>query len=237
MKIAVLMYHKVGAQINGSPDHFLNVSKRDFERQMRLLKKWGYTAITYEAACLGLYQNGPLPQKPVCITFDDGYVNVDQNAVPILKELDWPATIFVPTGFVGSENLWDVEFDNPMHPIMGWDRLKELQSDGWEIAGHTHQHVNLSKLSREESIAEIMSGRQEIGERLGKFPLTFCYPFGGYNESTPELVKEAGFIAACTTKSGLCTDLTDPLQMPRVKIAFRDGIAGFVYRFKIRPML
>ena len=105
MKIAVLMYHKVGAQINGSPDHFLNVSKRDFERQMRLLKKWGYTAITYEAACLGLYQNGPLPQKPVCITFDDGYVNVDQNAVPILKESD--CRTLHPTSFHFQQNLWE----------------------------------------------------------------------------------------------------------------------------------
>ncbi|MEP6756213.1 MAG: polysaccharide deacetylase family protein [Chthonomonadales bacterium] len=237
MKAPVLMYHKVGAEKNGRPDKFLNVSTVDFARQMRFLKRLGYTGITYEAVCMGLFQGSPLPKKPVCITFDDGYVNVLENATAVLGDLGWPATIFLPTEYVGRQNRWDIEFGNPQHNIMTWDQLRGLQDKGWEIAGHTHTHLNLGKSDDIVGSQEIVRGRQEIADHLGKLPLTFCYPFGGYNEGTPALVREAGFIGACTTKSGVSKDSTDPMQMPRVKVAYRDRLAGFIYRLMIRPLL
>ena len=66
---------------------------------------------------------------------------------------------------------------------------------------------------------------------------TFCYPFGGIGERTPRLVAGAGFLGACTTRSGLATARTDPYLLPRVKIAYRDDLWGLLYRLRIRPYL
>jgi len=231
------MYHKVGAPVASKPDTFLNVSEKSFSRQMRLLKRLGYSGVTYEEGAEWLAGRKKLPGKPVCITFDDGYVNVGEFAAPILKQFGWPATVFVPTAYVGGMNSWDEVNGYPLLPIMDWARLKQLQDSGWEMAGHTRSHPRLETLDATEALKEMREGREEIADNLGTAVKTFCYPFGGIGAETPELAKSAGFIAACTTKSGLATSKANPFLMPRVKIAYRDDAAGFFYRLVIRPRL
>src|SRR5205085_833591 len=169
----------------------------------------------------------PLPRRPVCVTFDDGYTNVLECAAPILADYKWPGTVFVPTAYVGGENTWDIENDKPVLPIMNWAQLHTLQLSGWEIAGHTRTHPHLDQLSDVDSLREILEGRDDLAVRLDAPPRTFCYPFGGVNARTPALAREAGFVAACTTRSGLARPETDPFLLPRVKIAFRDDVWGF----------
>lgn len=237
LQIPILMYHKVGVPVNSKADTFLNVSRHDFQRQMQVLRRMGYTGVTFVDAVEGLTEGKPLPKKPVCVTFDDGYTNVRENALPMLASLHWPATVFVPTAYVGSQNTWDVENGKPVLPIMDWQDLQGLQDYGWEMAGHTHSHPHLDRLKRESALREIERGGQEIDASLGKQARTFCYPFGGLNEETPELAKQAGFIGACTTKSGLANSGRDPMLLPRVKVAYRDGVLGLLYRLIIRPRL
>lgn len=237
MQIPVLMYHKVGAPVSEKRDTFLNVSLKSFKRQMRLLKRMGYTGVTFHQAAQGLYQGQPVPKKAVCVTFDDGYTNVLDYAKPVLDELGWPATVFVPTHWAGSENGWDTEYGNPLLPLMGWPDLKLLADIGWEIAGHTRTHPKLGELADEDALVEISGGAEDQLALLGTPPQTFCYPFGNLNERTPKLVDKAGMIAACTTKSGIASAKGDPMRMPRVKIAYRDDVWGLFYRLKLRPWL
>ncbi len=237
MQIPILMYHKVGAPASTKAGAFLNVSARDFARQMRTLRRMGYTGITFAQAVEGLTEGKPLPRKPVCVTFDDGYVNVLEHALPVLAEHRWPGTVFIPTAYVGSENTWDVENGKPLLPIMDWPQLRRLQGEGWEIAGHTRSHPHLERLDREAARTEIEQGRDEIAQNLGGPVRTFCYPFGGQNAETPVLVREAGFLGACTTKSGLATATLNPMLLPRVKVAYRDRVLGLLYRLVIRPHL
>lgn len=235
--LPILMYHKVGAPVSEKADTFLNVSTKSFERQMRMLKKLGYAGITFAEGVDRLRQGKPLPRKPVCVTFDDGYTNVLECAAPILARFGWPGTVFVPTAYVGGENTWDIENGKPILPIMTWEELYRLQEKGWEMAGHTRTHPHLDLLSDTDSVREMMEGREDLAAHLGAAPQTFCYPFGGVNARTPILASEAGFVAACTTKSGLARTETDPFLLPRVKIAYRDDVWGFFYRLIIRPRL
>ena len=237
MKIPVLMYHKVGADVNSKEDTFLNVSTSNFQKQLKALKFLGYTGITFADAVLGLEGKLKLPRKPVCITFDDGYVNVLENAAPALKQLRWPATVFIPTDYVGDVNRWDFANGKPTLPIMNWDQLRALQAEGWEIAGHTVTHPHLEQLNDNEAREEMLGGKLAIENELGNQERTFCYPYGGHNSRTAQLCKEVGFIAACTTKSGLASGSTDRFLLPRVKIAYRDGLPGFLYRLVLRPLL
>ena len=231
------MYHKVGAPVATKADTFLNVSQRSFVRQMRLLKRLGYASVTFADGVEWLYGRKTLPGKPVCITFDDGYVNVADFAAPILHDLGWPATVFVPTAYVGGRNTWDEQYGHPILPIMDWPRLKALQDSGWEMAGHTRTHPRLGELDDDSALTDIRDGMHDIESHLGAPVRTFCYPFGSLNHTTPDLARKAGFTAACTTKSGLGRRSTDPFLLPRVKIAFRDDVWGLFYRLIIRPRL
>ena len=234
MSQAVMMYHKVGAP---DMDRFLNISTQSFARQMRTLKRLGYHAVTFADIAYAYHQHRSLPSKTFCITFDDGYECVGEYAAPILRELEWPATVFVPTQWAGKDNGWDEANKKRVLPLMGWDRLRELRAEGWEIAGHTRTHPRLAELPDDIALAEILQGKQAIQDQLGAPITTFCYPYGSLNARTPDLVKQAGYIAACTTSSGLASPTRNPYLLPRVKIAYRDGVAGMLYRMWIRPLM
>ncbi len=231
------MYHKVGEPVATRADRFLNVPTPSFRRQMRLLARLGFRAVTFGDLADGLAGRAELPAKPVCITFDDGYSGVATQAAPALRELGWPATIFAPTAHVGRRNDWDAANGKPVLPLLGWDELRALQGDGWEVAGHTRTHPRLADLPDEQALEEMRAGREELEERLSATVRTFCYPYGSANVRTPELAKEAGFVAACTTHSGWADAAQDPFLLPRVKVASRDDAWGLCYRLFIRPKL
>lgn len=235
--VPILMYHKVGAPVNAPADRFLNVDAGMFARQVGLLARLGYRGVTFDEAMAGLAGERTLPRRAVCVTFDDGYTCVADAAAPALAAAGWPATVFVPTDYVGAENGWDRAEGKPVIPIMGWERLAALCDAGWEASGHTRSHPRLSRLADDDAVAEIRGGADLLAERLSRPVTTFCYPFGDMGPDTPALVRRAGLRAACTTKSGLARAGGDPYRVPRVKIATRDGLAGFLYRLWIRPRL
>lgn len=231
--IPILMYHKVGQP----QDTFLNVSARDFRRQIRLMHRLGYQARTFVQIVQSLQQGTPLPTRTFAITFDDGYGCVGEYAAPILAEFGFPATVFVVSEAVGKSNAWDKANGKPVLPLMSWEALRRLQRAGWEVAGHTRSHPHLDRLDLEQAAEEIRQGKEETEAQLGTVLRTFCYPYGDYNRETPSLVRGAGFSAACTTHSGLARQGSDPFLLPRVKVAYRDGAAGLLYRLLLRPHL
>ncbi len=235
--VPLLMYHKVGAPYADKRDRFLNVSQRSFERQMRLLRRVGYTGVTFEDAILGLYHGKALPPRPVCVTFDDGYLCVEQHAAQVLEKLGWVATVFAPTDYVGKDNAWEADTDHPILPIMDWNGLRKLASSGWEIAGHTRTHPRMADLNDPEAIRELTESQNVMEAEFGRPARTFCYPLGSVGKRTPKLVRGAGFIGACTTKSGIARPGADPYLLPRVKVAYRDDVWGLWYRLVIRPRL
>lgn len=231
------MYHKVGSPVASKADTFLNVSARDFQRQMRLLASLGYSARTFAEVVDALSLGKSLPRRTFAITFDDGYTCVGDSAGPILQAFGFPATVFVVPSAAGKTNAWDRVTGRPELPLMDWDRLKALQAEGWEMAGHTQSHPHLNQLEDEEAQREIAWGKEEAEALLGTSLTTFCYPFGDFNERTPGLVRSAGFAGACTTRSGLAKTGDDPFLLSRVKVAYRDGVMGLLYRMLIRPRL
>jgi len=118
---------------------------------------------------------------------------------------------------------------------MDWPALRALQSNGWEISGHTKTHPRMAELNDPEAILELTESKAKMEAELGTPVRTFCYPFGSVGERSPRLVRGAGFVAACTTKSGIARSASDPFLLPRVKIAYRDDVWGLWYRLKIRP--
>lgn len=235
--VPILMYHNIGAEKACSSDTCLNVPARDFARQMRLLARLGYRAVTFREAVIGLRGEGPLPPRPFCITLDDGFRCAADHALAVLRPLGWSPTVFVASDWLGCIYAPGGKPANETDRVMDAEELRSLVAQGWEIAGHTRSHALLGSLSDAAASDEIIGGADDLSTVIGERPSTFCYPGGSFNDRTPLLVREAGMHGACTTRSGLARAGMDLHLLPRIKPATRDGMAGFLYRFFVRPWL
>ena len=231
------MYHKVGLPVYSRGDRFLNVSGADFQRQIRLLMQLGYQARPFSEIIDAQTRQKSLPRRAFGVTFDDGYACVGEFAAPILREFKIPATVFVVPRGIGRTNEWDRETGHAILPLMAWEKLDELRAAGWEIGGHTLTHPHLDALDDEAALRDIAEGKRAIEAHIGQAIHTFCYPFGHFNSRTPELARRAGFIGACTTRAGLVRPGGNAMLTPRIKIAYRDGLFGMLYRMLARPNL
>lgn len=183
--VPVLNYH----QVNSEENDMLSVPVEEFEAQMAYLEESGYTTITPDQLRDFLTDGTPLPEKPVLITFDDGYKDNYTNAFPIMKKYGMKGTIFVVTGFLGV-------YDN----YLTWDQAKELLEAGFNIESHTYSHKSMTEASDEDITKELVKSRQTIKEKLGIDSDFMAYPTGSYNLHIAELVKEAGYKGAFTIK-------------------------------------
>jgi peptidoglycan/xylan/chitin deacetylase (PgdA/CDA1 family) len=231
--VAIIMYHRIGADTSGQAGGFLNIRTEDFARQIKMLVRLGYRSVTFAEAVAGLKGEAPLPPRAVCLTFDDGHACILSSAVPVLDVLGWKATVFVPSSLVGQL----LPMKGEACRLVDADGLRQLQNRGWEIASHTRMHALLGGMADADALREIEGGADDLQALVGIRPKTFCYPGGSYNERTPHLVRQTGLAGACTTHSGLARPGSDPYLLPRVKPATRDGIAGFLYRLLVRPYL
>lgn len=233
----ILMYHKVGAPTACRQDRFLNVTAEGFHRQIRALARLGYTARPLSEVVESLFCGRVLPPRTFAVTFDDGFTSVGEVAAPILAEFGFPATVFAVSTGIGASSYWETAPGMACLPLLGREALGGLIAAGWEVGGHTRTHPQLDMLEEGAALAEIRLGKEEVEAILGVALRTFCYPFGYFNARTPELVRRAGFLGACTARSGLANRAHHPFLLPRVKIAYRDGLLGLLFRLLVRPNL
>ena len=199
--LPILTYHHIGEGTNP-----LFVKTETFDSQMDYLKKKGYTAVTLKDVVSNLQSGQVLPNKPVVLTFDDGYRDFYENAFPILSKYSLSATLFVITQHVGGGEY------------VTWDQLKVMVSSGLVTIGdHTLSHVSLPSVEEPEVRNQILSAKSIIESNLGVTVNTFAYPYGGVSEEAEKVLAEGGFVAAVTTKRGLsCAKL--PYELPRVRV-------------------
>lgn len=235
--IPVFMYHRVGYPVAARQDMFLNVSAESFRRQMQVLARLGYQARPFGEVVEAIRCGHRLPRRTFAVTFDDGYDCVGETAAPILAEFGFTATVFVVSGWLSGTNAWGRTVVKPEGSLLDWADLRRLLNAGWEIGGHTQSHPHLDTLDNAGAYAQILAGKEETEAHLGEPLRTFCYPYGHFNAQTPALVRASGFLGACTARSGLAQEEQDPFLLPRVKVAYRDGVLGLLYRLLVRPSL
>jgi len=161
--------------------------------------------------------------RELAITFDDGYRDNFENAVPVLEELSLPATFFVVTQWIGTDYVpwWDRQL-GVRHPWMTWDQVRSLHRKGFDVGAHTRTHVDLGRISEAEAREEIFSARLELQTQLEAPVELFAYPYGGPNhlaEANRDVVKAAGFRCCCSCFGGLNAAGTDPFHLRRVPIS------------------
>ncbi len=202
----ILMYHHIGDPSEASG---VNVSTETFKRQMEFLKVHRYRVISLADFLKELKTGRRIPFRTVVITFDDGHLDNFKNAFPILKELNFPATIFVITGSTNKKG-WLSEED-----------LRILDDSGISIGSHTVNHAFLPGLSAREAFLELTESKKRLEKILGSPTTLFSYPAGGVTPEIIGLVQKAGYEGAVTTNFGRRRH--NPYALHRIKITEAGG--------------
>jgi peptidoglycan/xylan/chitin deacetylase (PgdA/CDA1 family) len=208
---------------------------------MRALKKAGYTPITFDQLGAGINGKLPLPEKPILITFDDGYKNVLKFAHPILSKLQMRYTVFVVTGKIGQANDWVVPEGFEPSALMDWDEIREIRASGLaDIQPHTISHRRLSRMSKAELAEELTVSKAKVEQVFQTPTHTICYPYGDHSAAVIEEAKEAGFTYGVTTDFGRVRKEDGLLSLPRISIhhvpylSLEYGISTMNYWWKIK---
>ena len=220
--VLVLNYHKIANEHKS-----LSVTLDDFEQHMKWLQEYGFTCITPGQLYDFVANGADLPEKPVLITFDDGYKDNYTNAFPIMKKYGMKGTIFVVTGFLGV-------YDN----YLTWDQAKELLEEGFNIESHTYSHKSMTEASDEDITKELVKSRQTIKEKLGIDSDFMAYPTGTYNLHIAELVKESGYKGAFTIKYDNVSRDSNVYALERVPVFHTSETnKDFLERLQYIPLL
>lgn len=206
----ILTYHSISE--GRSP---LKVAPQLFARQMEWLAA-NAKVVPLGALVECLRDAKPLPARTVALTFDDGFADFFVNASPVLEKLRLPATVFLPTRYVGSMNNWPGQpsWVQP-EPLMNWPQIAALAASGVQFGSHSASHPDLSTLAADEIEFEVAASQCEIAQRTAQPVEHFCYPYGRWSAAAREVVAQH-HRGACTTEAGLLRGGCDLLALPRL---------------------
>ena len=211
--IPVLMYHKVG----DDKDNDAVIREDLFREQMKFLKDNGYNPLTMEQLYEYVVNGAAVPEKPVVLTFDDGYADTYSIVYPIMKEYGFPATVFINPGDIGTR--------------LTWDQVREMHKNGITISNHGFQHIEMGQLSEAKQIENITKAQEALAKEVGiKDNPWFCYPYGDKNEFTDAATKKAGIKMSMAMKSGWAHTGDNPYNILRVWVGNAVDIKHFEER-------
>lgn len=215
--IPILTYHQVeAAPPRRAPYRSLTVTPGAFARQMMMLAALGYRGVSMSG--LEPYLRGEKTGKVVGITFDDGYVNNLTHAMPVLQRLGFSSTCYMVSGQMGGSNVWDHDKGIAPQPLMDAPQLRAWVAGGQEIGAHTRHHVDLRSLTDSSARDEIIECRQALEDVLGVPVRHFCYPYGYYESTHVEMVREAGYATAVTTVRSRVQPSDGLFELPRAPV-------------------
>lgn len=223
--VLILMYHAFGA--DGEDASRYVVPARRFRQQMAVLK-WGrYNVIGLDEYVRCRREHGLPPPRTVVITIDDGYVDNDAVARPILERFGLTATVFMITA-PERRNPGAAEASLAGRPLIELDRARAIAGGAIEFGAHTQTHPELTTLGRAEVQAEVGGSRRELEATLGVPVRHFAYPFGDMNEAVRDEVARAGYWSACGVKPGRNRPATDDLNLRRIEVRGTYDLRRFV---------
>lgn len=210
LKVPILMYHYISEPPPGADIYRvdLSVTPESFRQQMAFLKENGYTPIDFYELSTAIVAHIELPEKPIILTFDDGYLDNYEQAFPILREFGFKGNFFVVTEFI----------DSGREGYMDWTMIEEMAAAGQRIESHSRTHPDLATKSRDGLIWEILGSQETLAAHIGYRPRYFCYPGGTYNEETIQALRDLDFWGAVTTENGTWHGFNDRFEWRRVRL-------------------
>ena len=208
--IPILMYHSISHE-----NQYMSVHKDNFYRQMKLMIKLGFKSINLK----DILTNSN--DKNFVITFDDGYEDVYENALPILQELGLSATCFFVANNIGTFNTWDQgKKKYKRMKLMNKKQIYNWNKNGFEVGSHSLNHKNLCDLNMLDKSEQIVKSKIFFKENFNIDVKSFSYPFGVYDHTCAQLVKKDFNFAVTTKRSRFKKDKFNLFEIPRIPINF-----------------
>ncbi|WP_285028982.1 polysaccharide deacetylase family protein [Mycolicibacterium sp. lyk4-40-TYG-92] len=214
--IPILLYHS----ISDAPEPWIApyaVSPATFAQHLNLVAESGRTALTVSELGAALSGHASLPQRPVVITFDDGFADF-VGAAEILAERGLRSTLYVTTGALQGRPR-PAKMALPPAPMLDWAELDHLMELGVEIGAHSHTHRQLDTLRAGEVAEELRQSKDMLEQACGRPIPSFAYPHGFQSRQTRRLVAAAGHASACAVMNAFSSDGDDIFALARLTVA------------------
>jgi peptidoglycan/xylan/chitin deacetylase (PgdA/CDA1 family) len=217
----VLMYHSISPSLLPDP-HRLRVHPRRLHRHLRLLERLGLRGVSL-SELLRAHERGESAGL-VGLTFDDGYRDFLEYAVPVLQRHGMTGTVYVVAGRIGGRNEWDT---GPQLDIMDVEQVRAVAAAGHEVGSHTMTHPRLAGADADTLVTEIAGSRMILQDVLQTDVTSFCYPYGSFDGAAADAARAAGYDHACVTGD---YEPGDRFTVPRCYVGPRDTAAHLVAR-------
>lgn len=225
--IPVLMYHSIGPVPVSSRRRSIFVPAAVFVRQMALLARLGYRGLSMGEAMPYLRGERASDGKVCAITFDDGFADTVETALPILRRYGHRATCYAVSDRLGGINAWSADTLGVTSPLASAAQLRQWLDAGMELGAHTRTHARLTQLDDARLADEVGGGKRSLEDRFGVAVGQFCYPWGAHDDRVVAATRAAGFEAATTTVRGRARAGVDPLRVPRVHVLNQHWLPQF----------
>lgn len=224
IRVPVLMYHEIGRPPETKSR--LAVSQAAFAEQLAYLHSSGFNTITAGTLSAILSaETQKLPNRTVVLTFDDGYENFYSRAMPLLRQYNFSATLFVTTGWVQDNGRQSAE--NSPGQMLSWSQITDAALAGMEIAAHSHRHPQLDQLPENLLNEELYASKELLEDKVG-YPVTgLAYPFGYSNARVRQLARDAGYRYGCTVQNVAVNPASDLFALPRLTVRNSTTIRAF----------
>jgi len=209
--IPILMYHEVVgaaelAALEGKLQANYVMTDEQFERHLRVLRELGRTVVGLDTLVAGLQGKVDLPEHPVVVSFDDGYLGNHRSAFPLLRQYGALATFFVVSRKIGDPQM------------MTWEHLREMRAAGMLVESHTATHPLLSQLDESATRRELAESKQTIEDNVGAAVRYLSLPNGDSNRWYRPLARELGYQAGCGSTVGRNVPGTDFFMLKRIAV-------------------
>jgi len=210
-RLPILAYRRI------SPDGLEAISPQVFEQQLQNIKQHGYYSASWEDWQKAKQAKTPLPGKAVLMTFDGGYLDFFQYALPLLKRFDFTATVFLVAESIGKTNSWEkAEFEEVQ--LMGWPEILQLRDAGIEFGSMSATHQPLTALSPTEIVREGAKSRAILEQGLEKSVKCFAYPYGDFDPIVAHLIGASGYTFGVSYRSRFSSFDDALLSLPRLQL-------------------
>ncbi len=215
----ILMYHYI-SELPPDADVYrrdLTVIPAHFEEQLQYLQSQGYQSVLLADIYETLTTGKPLPEKPIVLTFDDGYKDAYTDALPLLQKY----------GFVGEFFLLATPAHYEAPQYLTWNDVRAMADAGMSMQAHGRDHYDLTARSYEFLVYQILGAREAVEAHSGRPVRFFCYPSGRYDDDTIAVVESAGYWGAVTTAWGTELRLDNRYTWPRIRVKGNLSLDGF----------
>ncbi|MGH9101640.1 MAG: polysaccharide deacetylase family protein [Acidimicrobiales bacterium] len=214
--IPILLYHSVSDDPPGWIAPF-NVTPAQLREHLDLVRSAGATTITISGAVEALSRGEPLPPRPVVLSFDDGFRDWSEVAVPAMAERAMTASLYLTTGALeGSPSPCATRL--PPARMLSWGELRDIRAAGFELGAHSHTHPELDVIRPGAAMEELTRPKALLEDALSAPVTSYAYPHGFATPAVTEMARRAGYSSACAVRNAISSERDDPFFLARLTV-------------------